>query len=73
MTDPAPILDVAIEMFGFLPNLGVKLFVAKACGFGVGELVGIANDAVIGQTPAWKIRRPFGGNAAKVCRLQRLT
>lgn len=70
--DPAPLLDIAIEMFGFSRLIWESnWFVSKACGFSVRELIGIANDACDRANATSEDKAAFfGGNALRVYRLQ---
>ena len=69
--DPAPILDTAIELFGFDRLIWESnWFVSKACGFTVAELITVAEAACARACATAEDRANwFGGNAARAYRL----
>ena len=71
VSDPAPLLDAAVALFGFDRLIWESnWFVSKACGFTVGELVGVAEAACVraGATATDRANW-FSGNAARAYRL----
>ena len=72
VSDPAPLLDAAVELFGFDRLIWESnWFVSKACGFVVRELVDLAEAACKRAGASVEDRAKwFGGNAARAYRLE---
>ncbi len=71
VADPAPLLDVAVKLFGFERLMfESNWFVSKACGYAFGELIAVAQRACLRNgASAADVDAVFRRNAERVYRL----